>query len=136
MTHHLNEFVILMENYDTALKYAGISAESSGEAMQKFAAYEKSIAGHTEILRNEFILLSSDVASSDLIKNFIDLGTIGVKVIHGLVEELGLLGNIGLFSGLVAGAKNVGRDKMSSLKRICRQQYSSYAKYKFRYCAL
>ena len=135
-THHLNEFVILMENYNTALKYAGISAESSGEAMQKFAAYEESIVGHTERLRNEFILLSSDLASSDLIKSFIDLGTVGVKGIHGLVEEFGLLGNIGLFSGLITGVKNVGRDKMSSLKRICRQQYSSYTKYKFRYCAL
>jgi TP901 family phage tail tape measure protein len=47
-------FVTLMENYGDSLKYAGISAESSGKAMQKFEAYESSVEAKTKTLQASF----------------------------------------------------------------------------------
>ena len=50
--------------------------------------------------------LSSTVVESDLIKFFVDLGTIGVKAIDGLVNALGGLGTIGLGAGIFKLVKN------------------------------
>lgn len=107
-THHMNEFIILMENYDTALKYTETSLGSTGQAMEKFEAYEESIAGHTEKFKNAFQDLSNSVIDSGLINFFIDLGTTGIKAVDGLVDALGGLGAIGVIGGGILGAKNAG----------------------------
>lgn len=108
-THHMNEFIILMENYDTALKYTETSLGSTGQAMEKFEAYEESIAGHTEKFKNAFQDLSNLVIDSGLINFFIDLGTTGIKAVDGLVDALGGLGAIGAIGGGILGAKNIGK---------------------------
>lgn len=108
-THHMNEFIILMENYDTALKYTETSLGSTGQAMEKFEAYEESIAGHTEKFKNAFQDLSNSVIDSGLINFFIDLGTTGIKAVDGLVDALGGLGAIGAIGGGILGAKNIGK---------------------------
>lgn len=108
-THHMNEFIILMENYDTALKYTETSLGSTGQAMEKFEAYEESIAGHTEKFKNAFQDLSNSAIDSGLINFFIDLGTTGIKAVDGLVDALGGLGAIGAIGGGILGAKNIGK---------------------------
>ena len=108
-THHMNEFIILMENYDTALKYTETSLGSTGQAMEKFEAYEESIAGHTEKFKNAFQDLSNSVIDSGLINFFIDLGTTGIKAIDGLINALTPLGTIGLIGGGILGGKNLGK---------------------------
>ena len=107
-TNHMENFLVLMSNYDTALKYTETSMESSGEAMKKFEAYQDSLAGHTEQFENAFISLSNTIADSDILKFFIDLGTIGVKGIDGFVNAAGLLGTIGMGAGAWLGTKNIG----------------------------
>lgn len=97
-----------MENYDTALKYTETSLSSTGQAMEKFEAYEESIAGHTEKFKNAFQDLSNSVIDSGLVNFFIDLGTTGIKAIDGLVDALGGLGTIGLLGGAGLSLKNVG----------------------------
>ena len=59
--------------------------------------------------------LSSTVVESDLVKFFVDLGTTGVKAIDRIVNALTPLGTTAAIGGIVAGFKNVGRDKMYSL---------------------
>lgn len=98
-----------MENYDTALKYTETSLGSTGQAMEKFEAYEESIAGHTEKFKNAFQDLSNSVIDSGLINFFIDLGTTGIKAVDGLVDALGGLGAIGAIGGGILGAKNIGK---------------------------
>ena len=108
-THHMNSFIVLMENYDTALKYTETSLGSTGQAMEKFEAYEESIAGHTEKFKNAFQDLSNSVIDSGLINFFIDLGTTGIKAIDGLINALTPLGTIGLIGGGILGGKNLGK---------------------------
>ena len=112
MTHHMNEFIVLMENYDKALEYTEKSLNSSGEAMDKFSAYEKSVEAHTQSFTNAIQSLSDTAVDSGLVNFFIDLGTTGVKAIDGLISALTPLGVLALGGGLFAGIKNVGQAKM------------------------
>lgn len=103
-THHMNEFIILMENYGKAVEYSEISMESNGQAMEKFAAYEDTITAHTEKFKNAYQEMAKELLDSSVVKAFVDLGTGATK----LVKELGLLGSIGLGASLFAGIKNAG----------------------------
>ena len=104
-THHMNEFIILMENYGKAVEYSEISMESSGQAMEKFVAYEDTITAHTEKFKNAYQEMAKELLDCSVVKAFVDLGT-GATI---LVKELGLLGSIGLGAGIFAGFKNVGK---------------------------
>lgn len=108
LTNHMEDFLVLMSNYDTALKYTETSLNSSGQAMEKFTAYEDSIAGHTEKFENAFIDLSNTVIDSGLINWFIDLGTSLVKGADGITEFLTPLGTLLTMTGGVLGAKGLG----------------------------
>ena len=115
-THHLNEFIVLMENYDNALKYTEISAESSGEAMQKFSEYQDSVAAHTDLFEKAIEDLANTAIDSGLVNWFIDLGTTGVKALDWIIDKIGvltpLLGGVGIgafvknFAWLVKGDNN------------------------------
>ena len=45
MTHHMNEIMVLMQNYSDVQKYMNEAANSSGTSMQKYEAYTDSLAG-------------------------------------------------------------------------------------------
>lgn len=106
-THHVDSFITLMENYDNALKYSEVSMNSSGQAMEKFAAYEDSITAHTERFENAFIQMSNTVLDSDFLKAIIDAGTLGVKAIDGLIGLVGSLNTVLLGTGGIAFFKNL-----------------------------
>ena len=95
-THHLNEFIVLMENYDQALKYSEISMESNGQAMKKFSAYQDSMSGHLEENRNAFIRLSNTVLDSDFLKELVDGGTAFLNILNGITDKIGVLSTIGI----------------------------------------
>ena len=44
-THHMNEILVLMQNYSDVQKYMNEAANSSGTSMQKYEAYTDSLAG-------------------------------------------------------------------------------------------
>lgn len=105
-THHLNEFIILMENYDNALKYTETSMRSSGEATQKFEAYQESLAGHTERFKNSFIGLSDTIVDSEFLKTAIDGGTSFVSVLDWIIDKTGVLTPLLSGIGITAFVKN------------------------------
>lgn len=107
-THHMNEFIVLMENYDKALQYTETSLNSSGEAMEKFSAYEKSVEAHTQSFTNAVQGLADTAVDSGLINFFIDLGTTGIKALDGLMEAITPLGTIGLLGGGILSANGIG----------------------------
>ena len=45
MTHHMNEILVLMQNYSDVQKYMDEAANSTGTSMQKYEAYTDSLAG-------------------------------------------------------------------------------------------
>lgn len=90
-TNHMEDFLVLMNNYNTALDYTEISLNSSGQAMEKFEAYEDSVAGHTERLKNAFIQLSNNILGSDTLKSIIDSGTTIVSFLDKTIDKLGAI---------------------------------------------
>ena len=111
-TNHMEDFLVLMQNYDTAMKYTEASLNSSGQAMEKFEAYQDSLEGKTERLRNAFIQLSNTVLDSDFLKMLVDGATAATKALDGLVSLLTPLGTIGVGAGIGLFIKNLGRRKV------------------------
>ncbi len=105
-TDHINDFLILMSQYDTALKYTETSLSSSGSAMEKFNAYQDSVAAHTEKLQNAFIGLSDSLIDSGAINFFLDFGTSLTKTGTGIINFLSPLGLLGAGIGALA-SKNL-----------------------------
>ena len=95
-THHMEQFMVLMSQYDKAMQYTTTSLESTGTAMQKFEAYEEGLEGKTERFKNAFQSMSDTVVDSGLIGFFVDLGTTGINAVDSLIEALTPLGAIGL----------------------------------------
>lgn len=89
--------------------------DSIGSASEENQKYLDSISGKMSKFESAVEDLSYSVLDSDLVKFFVDLGTLGVKAIDGLVDSLGGLGTIGLLGGAGLGIKNIGRPKMFGL---------------------
>lgn len=94
-----NRFKLLMENYDTALKYEKIANESSGTAMQKFNdAYLNSIEAKQKSLQASFEGLSVNLISRDSINGILE-------ATQALVE---FLDKTNLLKGALAGLATGG----------------------------
>lgn len=106
--NHVDSFIVLMENYENALKYAEVSMDSTGSAMEKFSAYQESTAAHMEELENAAIKLSTTILDSGLVNQFIDFGTALTKTGTGIVDILTPLGTLTTGIGAVLGAKGLG----------------------------
>lgn len=103
--NHMENFLVLMSQYDKALKYTETSLNSTGSAMEKFSAYEKSVEAHTQSFTNAVQGLADTAVDSGLINFFIDLGTTGIKALDGLMEALTPLGTI----SVIGGAFGIGK---------------------------
>lgn len=110
-------FVALMNNYGTALEYAGTAAGSSGEALKSFEVHTNGLEASLERFGTAFESLVNNTINSDLIKWFIDAGT----SITTFIDKAGGLNALVAIGAGFLSLKNVGRDTMSSLTRICLQ---------------
>lgn len=90
-THHLNDFMVLMQNYSQAEKYIETANNSSGESLKKYEAYQNSIQGKTEKLKATFQELSTTIVNSDLFKGLIDGGTNVINIITQIIDKVGIL---------------------------------------------
>ena len=90
--------------------------ESIGSASEENQKYLDSISGKMSKFESAVEDLSYSVLDSGLVKFFVDLGTLGVKAIDGLVDSLGGLGTIGLLGGAGLGLKNIGKEEIYSFK--------------------
>ena len=108
MIRQKNTFLSVIENWDSVKSSVESSIDSLGSAEEENAKYLDSISGKISQFDSAVEKLSSDVINSDLVKFFVDLGTIGVKAIDGLVNSLTPLGTLSAGIGLFAGIKNVG----------------------------
>lgn len=112
----MNNFIVLMENYSTAMKYIEESTTSSGFALEKFSAYQDSLSGAIEGFKNSFQTLSNTVVGSDFLKGIVNAGTTTLNILDSIIERLGtipsLLGAFGIFQGFQGGG-------WSSQKIVC-----------------
>lgn len=82
LTRQQEKFIVLMENYGTALEYAAVAADSAGTAQEKFNdAYMDSIEAKINGLTAAWEKFSMTILDSDLVKGF-------VTVLTGLANAL------------------------------------------------
>lgn len=115
-THHRNSFIILMQNYDTAMKYMDESINSSGQSLEKFQAYQNSLSGSIEDFKNSFQTLSNTFVGSGFLKGIVDSGTEALDVLDSIVKVLGVLPSLATGLGIFQGIKGGG---WSSQEFVC-----------------
>lgn len=112
-THHMNEFMVLMEQWGNVEKYIDIANNASGESMEKYAAYQESISGKMEGFENKFQSLSTSLLSSDVFGFLVDSGSSLIGVLDTILNKFGSFSSLlGLFSGTVLSKKGLGNDNI------------------------
>ncbi len=109
-----NIFLAMMQNWDGVKDAVESASNSFGSADVENEKYIKSIQGRVNNFERSIQQLSRTVLDSDIIKFFVDLGTTGINAIDKIVNKFSSLETIWIGSGLFAGIKNVGKDKMYS----------------------
>lgn len=114
MTNHMNEFFVLMQQWENVEKYIETADNASGQSMQKYEAYTDSIAGKIEGFKNSMQSLSTATLDSNLFKGIIDSGTGLLNIITQLIDVGGgipaLVGAIATFKS-VTGSGKLNYDK-------------------------
>ena len=110
-TRQQEKFLVLMENYDTATKYAEIAANSTGNATQKYNAYLDSVQAKSESFNAQFQQLSSSVVNSELVKGTFDAGTGILWLLDQMIDKLGLIPTLSGVAGIGAFVKNISAIK-------------------------
>lgn len=111
-TRQAENFRVLMENYDTALKYMDVAANSAGTAEQKFNAYLDSIEAKTKSLQAAFESLAVNSFSTEMYGGIIEATTAVIEfldktnLLKGSLAGLAAAGAIKLFVSLATGISN------------------------------
>lgn len=112
-THHMNDFMVLMQNWENVEKYIETADNASGQSMQKFEAYQESLSGKLEGLKGQFQELSTVTLDSDFLKGLVDGATAALNVVTELVDKVGILPMVLGGIGTAAFFKNLDRGKSS-----------------------
>lgn len=85
-TRQQEKFIVLMENYETAMNYATVATESAGTAMEKYEVYANSVEGKMNSLKATFEELSTTILSSDWLITGIELLSGLLTVLNGILS--------------------------------------------------
>lgn len=107
-TRMQEKFLVLMENYNSALALADVAAQSSGTATEKYGAYLGGIEASVNSLKAAFEGLSTTLLPQDFSKGFIDAGTGIVSTIDTIVSAIGTLPAAAGLLGGIMGARGSG----------------------------
>lgn len=107
-TRQGENFRVLMENYDKAIEYSNVAADSLGTAEEKFDAYLQSIEARTKSLQSSFESLANNTVSTEMIGGIIDTTSAIInlidktQILKGTLTGLAVAGTIKTFSTLSA----------------------------------
>lgn len=111
-THHMNEIMVLMQNYSDVQKYMSEAADSAGTSMEKYEAYTQSLEGRIQGFTNSFQTLSSTFLNTNLFGSLIDGGSQFLNILTQILDVGGgIPAMLGLFT-TVMGAKGHGKRKV------------------------
>lgn len=84
----------LLNNYDTATKYATASTESAGTATKKMSSYTNGLEAHLKAFKDTFEQLSATIVNSKVFAGLTDAANTFLKILNQVVSKLGLLPTI------------------------------------------
>lgn len=124
-TNHMNDFMVLMQQYSKAQEYMQIADDASGTSMEKYSAYTDSLEGKLEGLKSTFESLSSTVLDSDALKGFVSGGTEVLGLIDKLTNSLGVMGTVAVGAGIFQGTNNSGKSTWDSPHAFFKMTYAA-----------
>lgn len=105
----MNEFMVLMQQWDNVEKYIAEADGASGQSLEKYEAYVDSISGKIEGLTNSFQTLSTTLLNSSVFGVLIDGASGFLNILTQIIDVGGgLPAVIGTISA-VMGAKGHGK---------------------------
>lgn len=104
--HQKEKFLVLMENYNKALKYQDIAANSAGSAMEKMSIWEESTEAATQRLTNQWEIMSTKMVDSNFTKAIINLGTFSLAALTTDAGQLAI--KMAMVAAAVAAVVAVG----------------------------
>ena len=99
-TMQQERFLVLMENYETAMGYMDTAANSAGTAAEKYEAYLDGIEAKSQAFQAQFQKLSSTIVSSDLVSGVFDAGTGILGFLDAVISKIGVIPTAGIAGGI------------------------------------
>lgn len=124
-TNHMNDFMVLMQQWGNVEKYIGVANNASGESMEKYNAYTESLQGKLEGLKNSFQDFSNTAVGSDMFKGAIDGATGFVDAITSIVDHIGLLNTAMIGLGIFQGKTGSGKRSWKSPRIFFKMTYAA-----------
>lgn len=124
-TNHMNDFMVLMQQYSKAQEYMQVAEDASGTSMEKYGAYTDSLEGKLEGFKSTFESLSNTVLDSKLIKGFVDGGTSILSIFDKLTNSLGVMNTAAIGLGLFQGKNNSGKNTWDSPHAFFKMTYAA-----------
>lgn len=116
-TMQQERFLVLMENYGTAMEYMDIAADSAGTASEKYEAYLDSIEAKSQAFQAQFQKLSASIVNSDLVSFTYDAGTGILGFLDAVISKIGITPVAGGVGGIAAFVKYI-RDLKDAVDSI------------------
>ena len=108
----MNEFMVLMQQWENVEKYINEADNASGQSMEKYEAYTQSLEGRIQGFTNSFQTLSTTVLNSNVFGGLIDGATAFLNILTQILDVGGgLPAVLGTFL-TVLGAKGHGKQKV------------------------
>lgn len=124
-TNHMNDFMVLMQQYSKAQEYMQVADDASGSSMEKYSAYTDSLQGKLEGLQSTFESLSNTVLDSNFLKDTVDGGTQILGVLDKLTSSIGVVNTAALGVGLFQGKNNSGESTWDSPHAFFKTTYAA-----------
>lgn len=116
-TMQQERFLVLMENYGTAMEYMDIAADSAGTASEKYEAYLDSIEAKSQAFQAQFQKFSASIVNSDLVSFTYDAGTGILGFLDAVISKIGVTPVAGGVGGIAAFVKYM-RDLQTTMDSI------------------
>ena len=109
-TNHMNEFMVLMQQWENVEKYIAEADNASGQSLEKYEAYQDSLSGKIEGFKNQLQEASTVFANSNMMSGLITGGTDALNVVTQLIDQFGLLQTvISAIGGLLTTKYGLGK---------------------------
>lgn len=124
-TNHMNDFMVLMQQYSKAQEYMQIADDASGTSMEKYGAYTDSLEGKLEGLKSTFESFSNTVVNSDFLKGTVDTVTQALDIFDKVINSLGVMNTAAVGLGIFQGKNNSGESTWDSPHAFFKTTYAA-----------